>query len=64
MTYSCHPGLGGVLLQVLRESPDRGDADGCFLADRWQPAEGFHMSSEPLRRLQKLTWPFDGSTRT
>lgn len=54
-TCSCDPGPGGVLLQVLRESPDRGDSDGCFLADRWKPAQRFHMSSKPLRRLQELT---------
>lgn len=52
---SCDPGPGGVLLQVLREPPDRGDPDGGFLADRWKPAQRFHMSSEPLRRLQELT---------
>uniref|UniRef100_A0A674NDE7 Regulator of chromosome condensation (RCC1) and BTB (POZ) domain containing protein 1 n=1 Tax=Takifugu rubripes TaxID=31033 RepID=A0A674NDE7_TAKRU len=54
-TCSCDPGPGGLLLQVLRESPDRGDSDGCFLADRWEPAQRLHMPSEPLRRLQELT---------
>lgn len=48
-------GPGAVLLQILRQSPDRGDTDGRFLAGGREPAEGFLLPSQPLRSLQKLT---------
>lgn len=53
---SIHPsGPGGVLLQVLRQPPDGGDADPSVHRDGPRPAKELYKQSQPLRGLQKLT---------
>lgn len=53
---SIHPsGPGGVLLQVLRQPPDGGDADPSVHRNGPRPAKELYKQSQPLRGLQKLT---------
>lgn len=52
---SLFPGLGGVLLPLLRQPLDPGVSDRGLLAGGRRHAEGVHQQSRPLRCLQELT---------